>query len=456
MRTPHLLTCGAGPLFVGTVLVQDYTRAGGGPGGLLWASWLAVRLRAPRVVHPDAVGDVAELLDRVWRADAAGMLGALSRRLGDFDRAEEALSDALAEALRRWPAEGVPDSPTGWLVTAGWRKALDRLRRDAVGRDKLARVAAEPPPEPGVDDRLAMVFACCHPDLAEPARVALTLYAAGGLSTAEIAAAFLVPPPTMAQRLSRAKRQLRDRGITFEAPPPGGYADRLPAVLAVIYLIFNEGYLSSGRSAQRRELAREGVELARQHAALLPREPEAAGLAALLELHHARAAARFDSWGRIVLLDRQDRRLWNRPAIERAALRLRAAVRQGRPGPYQLQAGITALHALAPTYEATNWTEVRALYDRLAALDPSPVVLLNRAVATRFAVGPAPALAEVDALADRLTGYHLWHATRADLLTTLDRPAEALTTAERALDLATNPAERELMSRRVGELRRRT
>ena len=240
---------------------------------------------------------MAELLDRIWRTEAAGMLGALSRRLGDFDLAEEALSDALAEALKRWPDEGVPDSPTGWLVTTGWHKALDRLRRDAVGRRKLAQVAAAPPPELGVDDRLAMVFACCHPDLAEPARVALTLYAASGLGTAEIAAAFLVPLPTMAQRLSRAKRQLRERGIRFEVPQPHEYADRLPAVLAVIYLVFNEGYLSSGRSAQRRELAREGVELACQLAGLLPREPEVAGLAALLELHHARAAARFDSWG---------------------------------------------------------------------------------------------------------------------------------------------------------------
>jgi predicted RNA polymerase sigma factor len=401
------------------------------------------------------VDDVAELVDRIWRTDAVGMLGALSRRLGDFDRAEEALSDAVTEALKRWPDEGVPEGPTGWLVTTAWRKALDRLRRDAVGREKLARMAGEPPPEPGVDDRLTMIFACCHPDLAEPARVALTLYAASGLSTAEIAAAFLVPVPTMAQRLSRAKRQLRERGIRFAVPEPHEYADRLPAVLAVIYLVFNEGYLSSGRSAQRRELAREGVELARQLAALLPREPEVAGLAALLELHHARAAARFDSWGRIVLLDQQDRRLWDKAAIERAALRLRAAVRQGRPGSYQVRAGIAALHALAASYEATHWAQVRALYDRLHALDPSPVVLLNRAVATRFAVGPAPALDEVDALGDRLTGYHLWHATRAELLAVLDRPAEALAAAERALELAANPAERELMSRRVGALRRR-
>jgi RNA polymerase sigma-70 factor (ECF subfamily) len=396
--------------------------------------------------------DVAAFVDRLWRAEAASMLGALSRRLGDFDLAEEALSEAVTAALKRWPEEGVPDQPAGWLVTTGWRKALDRLRREAVGREKLARIGAEPPPPPGLDDRLAMVFACCHPDLAESVRVALTLYAASGLTTAEIAAAFLVPVPTMAQRLARAKRQLREREVRVEVPADP--AARLPAVLAVVYLVFNEGYLSSGRSAQRRELAREGLDLARQLTVLLPREPEVAGLTALLELHEARAATRFDSWGRLVLLEHQDRRRWDTGLVDRAANRLRAAVRQGRPGPYQVQAGIAALHALAPSYAQTPWGEVRALYDRLHALEPSPVVLLNRAVATRFAVGPAPALAEVDALRDRLDGYRLWHAVRADLLAALDRPTEALGAAERALELATNPAERELMARRVGDLGR--
>lgn len=402
--------------------------------------------------------DVPELLEHLWRADAASMLGALSRRLGDFDLAEEALADAVAVALKVWPDEGVPAQPTGWLVTTGWRKAIDKLRREAVGRDKLARVGAEPPPEPGADDRLAMIFACCHPDLSEASRVALTLYAASGLTTAEIAAAFLTPAPTMAQRLSRAKKQLRDTGVRVELPADP--AARLPAVLAVIYLVFNEGYLSSGRSsgptAHRRDLAREGLDLARQLARTLPREPEAAALAALLELHEARAATRFDSWGRIVLLEHQDRRRWDAGLMERAALRLRDAVRQGRPGPYQLQAGIAALHAFAASYERTPWAEVRALYDRLAALDPSPVILLNRAVATRFAVGPARALEEVDVLADRLEGYHLWHAARADLLAALDRHPEALTAAGRGLDLTTNPAERELMSRRIAALRSAT
>jgi predicted RNA polymerase sigma factor len=401
--------------------------------------------------EPDAA--VPEVIELVWRRDAAGMLGALSRRLGDFDLAEEALADALTEALKRWPTDGVPDNPAGWLVTSGWRKAVDRLRREAVGRDKLARLAAQPPPAPGADDRLAMIFACCHPALAEPSRVALTLYAAGGLTTEEIAAAFLVPVPTMAQRLVRAKRQLRDGGVGFEVPPPHEYPERLPAVLAAIYLIFNEGYLASGRSAaQRRDLAREGLDLARQVAALLPREPEAGGLAALLELHEARAATRFDSWGRIILLEHQDRSRWNRTAVLRATERLRRAAARGRPGPYQLQAGIAAQHALAATYEATDWAAVRALYDALYDLAPSPVVRLSRAVATRFVDGPQAALAEVDALAAELSGYRLWHATRADLLAALGHGEQARQAAVRALELATNPAERELMARRVAQL----
>jgi len=379
------------------------------------------------------------------------MLGALARRLGDLDRAEEALQEAVAEALTAWEADGVPDSPSGWLVTRAWRRALDRLRREAVGRDKLALVAGEPstPPAPGADDRLAMILACCHPDLPPASQVALTLYAASGLTTEEIAAAFLVPVPTMAQRLTRAKRLLRDRGVRFDPPGP----DQVPGVLSVIYLVFNEGYLASGRDRpQRRELAREGLELARQVAALLPGEPEAAGLAALLELHEARAATRFDSWGRIVLLEHQDRGRWDRQLILSAAARLKRAVAQGRPGPYQVQAGIAAQHALARSYAATNWTAIRGLYDLLDGIAPSPVVRLNRAVATRYVDGPAAALAEVDALATVLDGHHRWHAARADLLAALDRPEEAHKAAVRAHELATNPAERELLSRRLAEL----
>lgn len=397
------------------------------------------------------MGDAQEVLDRTWRAEAASMLGVLSRRLADLDRASDALQEAVTEALRRWPVEGVPDQPAGWLVTTAWRKALDGLRREATGRAKLAALAAlaqEPEPSPTDDDRLALLFACCHPSLPEPSQVALTLCAVSGLSTEEVAAAFLVPVPTMAQRLVRAKRQLRDRGVRFEQPPPEEYGSRLPAVLAVVYLVFNEGYLAR-ETPQRRELAREGLDLARQLADLMPGEPEVAGLAALLELHEARAATRFDGGGRLVLLEEQDRSRWDRTLIQAAVTRLGAAVAQAQPGPYQLQAGIAAQHALARSYEETDWAAIRALYDRLYALTPSPVVLLSRAVATRYAIGPAEALEEVDALAESLSGYRLLHATRAEILRALGRTEEARAATRRALALATNPAERELLARRL-------
>jgi RNA polymerase sigma-70 factor (ECF subfamily) len=396
------------------------------------------------------VGDVRDVLDQVWRADSGTMLGVLSRRLGDLDRAEEALQEALGQALTHWPDGGVPDNPAGWLVTAAWRKAVDRLRREATGRDKLAALAAIPPPAPTGDDRLALVFACCHPDLPEPAQVALTLHAVAGLTAEQVAAGFLVPTATMAQRLVRAKRLLRDRRVRFDPPEPPEYPARLPAVLSTIYLIFNEGYLASSRETpQRRELATEALDLARQLADRLPGEPEVAGLAALLELHEARAATRFDGWGRLVLLEDQDRRRWDRAMIRAAVARLGRAASHQRPGPYQLQAGIAAQHALARSYAETDWPAIRGLYDRLHALDPSPVVLLSRAVATRYAVGAATALAEVDALADRLAGYRLWHATRAELLRALERADEAAEATRQALALATNPAERELLSRRL-------
>jgi RNA polymerase sigma-70 factor (ECF subfamily) len=403
------------------------------------------------------VREVETALERVWRADAASMLGVLARRLGDFDRAEEALQDALAEALKHWSVDGVPSQPAGWLVTTAWRRALDVVRRDATGRDKLIQLATAPPPEPTSDDRLSLIFACCHPALPSPSRVALTLYAASGLSTEEIAAAFLVPVPTMAQRLVRAKRQLRDKGVRFDPPGPAELAERLPAVLAVVYLVFNEGYLASGRTApHRRELAREGLELARQLAALMPGEPEAAGLVALLELHEARAATRFDGWGRLVLLEEQDRSRWDHDLIATAVARLGVAVARNRPGPYQVQAGIAAQHALAPSAERTNWAAIRGLYDLLLDLMPSPVVRLNRAVVLRYTDGPAAALSDVDALAEHLGEYHLLHATRAELLRALNRPEEAAAATRRALALASNPAERELLTRRLAATEART
>jgi RNA polymerase sigma-70 factor (ECF subfamily) len=397
------------------------------------------------------VGDVQAALAEVWRHDAAGMLGVLTRRLGDFGRAEDALQDALAEALRVWERDGIPGSPAGWLVTTAWRRALDGLRRDAAGQRKLATLAATPAQEPTDDDRLALIFGCCHPVLPVSAQVPLTLRAVCGLSTEEIAAAYLVPVPTIAQRLVRAKRILADRGVPFDLPDPDDYPTRLPAVLAVVYLVFNEGYLASGRTTpQRRELAREALGLARQLTVLMPGEPEVAGLTALLELNEARAATRFDSWGRLVLLEEQDRARWDRPAIEAATTRLGRAVAQGRPGRYQLEAGIAAQHARAPSYEHTPWAGIRVLYDQLYALAPSPVVLLSRAVATRYVFGPEAALAEVDALGDRLAGYRLFHATRAELLRAARRDDDAREAAGRALALATNPAERELLARRLG------
>src|SRR5262245_23221290 len=371
------------------------------------------------------------------------MLGVLARRLGDLDLAEDALQEALAEALKRWPDDGIPTNPAGWLVTAAWRKAIDRVRRDANGAEKLARLAAEPEPQPNDDDRLALIFACCHPVLAEPARVALTLHAASGLSTEQIAAAFLVPVPTMAQRLVRAKRRLREEGVRFDAPRWD-----LSAGLKVVYLVYNEGYLATDQ-AHRRELAREGLDLARQLARLLPDEPEAAGLAALLELHEARSAARFDQDASLVLLADQDRSRWDRRLIASAAARLGAALERERPGPYQIQAAIAAQHALAPSFDGTDWAAIRDLHDVLYELAPSPIVRLNRAVATRYTHGPAVALEEVEAVAPQLGEYRLLHATRAELLRALDRNEEAQRSLTRALGLATNPAERALLARRL-------
>lgn len=395
-------------------------------------------------------GDAAALVEATWRAEAASMLGVLVRRLGDLDRAEEALQEAVAEALRHWPAEGTPAAPAGWLVTTAWRKAVDRLRRDAAGGAKLALIGAEPIPQPTDDDRLALIFSCCHPSIGRPAQVALTLYAVSGLATEEIAAAFLLPPSTLAQRLVRAKRRLREAGVRFSPPEPDELGVRLPAVLAVIYLVFNEGYLAAaGATPQRRELAREGLELARQLAGLMPAEPEACGLAALLELHEARAATRFDDTGRLVLLEEQDRTRWDRELIAGACARLEAAVARNRPGPYQVQAGIAAQHCLARSFAETDWATIRRHYDLLYELQPNPVVRLNRSVATRYVRGPRAALEEIEAVAPQLGEYRLLYAARAEVLRALGRHDEAAAATRRALALATNPAERELLARRL-------
>jgi RNA polymerase sigma factor (sigma-70 family) len=405
--------------------------------------------------------DVAEL-ERTYRAEATRLRATLARRLGDVGLAEELVQDAFVEALEHWQRDGLPPNPGGWLTTTAWRKAIDRQRRARAGQEKLALLAVTqqragtgpPAAEPGQDgdddDLLSLVFACCHPALPADSQVALTLRTVCGLTTAEIAAAFLVSEQAMGQRLSRARRSLRQAGVPVRIPEPDQLADRLAAVLAVVYLVFNEGYLASaGRTPARRDLASQAVSLARLLHRLMPREPEVLGLLALLLLHESRAAARFDGWGRLVQLADQDRRRWDTELVTEATSLLDRAVALRRPGPYQVQAAIAALHAAAPDYSRTDWRQIRLLYGRLQIMAPSPVVLLNLAVATRFAVGPEAALAELEPLATDLDDYRLFHAVRAEMLTALDRTAEARAANERALALAANPAERELIARRL-------
>jgi RNA polymerase sigma factor (sigma-70 family) len=385
----------------------------------------------------------AEELERAYRDEATRLRATLARRLGDVGLAEELVQDAFVEALEHWQAAGVPPNPGGWLTTTAWHKAIDRQRRVKAGREKLALLAV-------TADLLSLVFACCHPALPADSQVALTLRAVCGLTTAEIAAAFLVSEQAMGQRLSRARRSLRDEGVTVRMPDPDELGARLAAVLAVVYLVFNEGYLASaGRTPARRDLAAQAVSLARLLHRLMPREPEALGLLALLLLHESRAAARFDGWGRLIRLADQDRSRWDRDLATEATALLDRAIAMHQPGPYQVQAAIAALHSAAPTYAETDWQQIRLLYGRLDAMTPSPVVRLNRAVATRYLLGPQAALAEVEPLAAELDDYRLFHAVRAELLTAVGRTADARAANERALALAANPAERELIARRL-------
>jgi RNA polymerase sigma factor (sigma-70 family) len=401
----------------------------------------------------------AEELERAYRDEATRVRATLARRLGDVGLAEELVQDAFVEALEHWQVSGVPPNPGAWLTTTAWHKAIDRQRRVIAGREKMALLAVtqersaagagEAGPDTD-DDLLSLVFACCHPALAADAQIALTLRAVCGLTTAEIAAAFLVSEQTMGQRLSRARRSLRHAGVAVRIPDPDELGERLAAVLAVVYLVFNEGYLASaGRTPARRDLAAQAVSLARLLHRLMPREPEALGLLALLLLHESRAAARFDGWGRLVRLADQDRSRWNRDLTAEATALLDRAIALRQPGPYQVQAAIAALHAAAPTYPETDWQQIRLLYDRLLGMTPSPVIQLNRAVATRYAVGPQAALSEVEPLAAELDDYRLFHAVRAELLAAVGRAADAREANERALALAANPAERELIARRL-------
>jgi RNA polymerase sigma-70 factor (ECF subfamily) len=395
----------------------------------------------------------SERLEQLYREEAARITAALAARTGDVGLAADAVQDAFIEAIEHWRDGQLPPNAGGWLATTARRKAIDRLRRARAGQEKLALLAATPPDaaEDDTDDELlGMVFACCHPALPRESQIALTLRAVCGLTSAQIAAAFLATEPATTQRLLRARKALRAAHADLRVPDPDELSGRLAEVLAVVYLVFNEGYLASaGRQPARRDLAAQAVALTRLLHRLMPREPEVLGLLALLLLHESRAKTRFDGWGRMVRLADQDRTQWNAALIDEATRLLDRALALRGPGPYQVQAAIAALHAQAPDYEGTDWAQIRLLYDRLQAMTPSPVVLLNRAVATRYVQGPEAALAEIASLAGELDGYRLFHALRAGLLAGLGREEEAREANERALALAANPAERELLARRL-------
>jgi RNA polymerase sigma-70 factor (ECF subfamily) len=409
---------------------------------------------------------VRRQVDAVYRAQSRRVLATLIRLLGDFDRAEEALSEAFRAALEQWPVDGIPANPRAWLVSAGRFKAIDALRRRARWEtelgdlaDRIAAEGADPAgydPEALEDDRLRLVFTCCHPLLPAQARIALTLREVCDLATEEIARAFLVPAPTLAQRIVRAKAKIRDAGIPYQVPARAELPERLDSVLQVIYLVFNEGYsATAGQALTRHELSAEAIRLGRLLLELLP-DPEVMGLLALMLLHESRRVARTGADGQLVLLDDQDRGRWDRTLIEQGLALVDRAMASGRIGPYTLQAAIAAVHARAPAPRDTDWGRIVGLYDLLVRVDPSPVVELNRAVAVAMRDGPAPGLALIDALLARgeLADYHLAHAARADLCRRLGREAEARAAYQRALALVRQAPERQFLERRLAELPR--
>ena len=402
----------------------------------------------------------ASQIEKTFREEHGRVLAALISQFEDFDLAEDALQDALVNALERWKVDGVPRNPGAWLLTVAKRRAIDRLRRtarlehDPAVLDSLASTQEEPEMEDTIpDDRLKLMFTCCHPALALEAQVALTLHTVGGLKTREIARAFLVPEPTMAQRLARARAKIRNAGIPYRVPPIDLLPERLDALLAVIYLIFNEGYsATSGDEPIRKELCLEAIRLCRVLVTLMPESAETRGLLALMLLHDSRRGTRLDETGQLVLLSEQDRSRWDRSEIREGTEVLEEALALNDPGPYQVQAAISSLHAEAPTAEVTDWQQIAALYRTLALMTPSLVVEVNRAVAVGMAEGPQAGLRLLEGLGDRAQGYYPFHVVRADLLRRSDQLEEAIESYKRAIALCDNPAERSHLQRQLDPL----